>query len=87
MGRTLFVYDLEVGLQPTQNQPTQEIHSMRELRGVVESWRRQHTGIAWGKLDIKEMFPNIARDEVEPAVNFFFFTQIAGKVPNPALLF
>ena len=54
---------------------------MRDLKGVVERWRREHTGTAWGELDIEEMFPNIARDEVEPAVNFFL-TQMAGKVPN-----
>ena len=38
-----------------KNQPTWEIHSISELKGVVERWCQQHTGTAWGELDIEEM--------------------------------
>ena len=55
-----------------KHQTTWEIHSMRDLKVVVERWCQQHTGTAWGELDIEETFPNIARDEVQPAISFFF---------------
>ena len=51
-----------------------EFISMHELRRVVQGWSTKfpHTCTALAELDIVEMFPNIDRLSIAPAILFFF---------------
>ena len=67
-----------------------EFVSMRELRSVILKWEAKDSGpgVAWGELDVEEMFPNIRRSEVAQAVQAIFSEVTRGaRIPTHEAFF
>ena len=65
-----------------------EIMSMDQLKGFVEQLRSDGYGVGeWGEVDVVEMYPNIQKFIVPPAVEFFWKVMTATRFPGKTDIF